>query len=356
MTKYVLFLVIMAMFSAACGKKSTVKPDVQGNGLAFDPIRIVVPLTEETVAQFDSPIKGTFNLLHGVVKSVFDLGAKMGAGKVRLDMIQPLPEIPAESLDYIKEIRVKRIFFYMEPVQVEKRNWLQRVGDFIGNFGRKRAEANFEFLNQLLVSVKPEKIENRKDDSWAPEVASGSLSSKEKTIFKKYFSSKKATKAQQEQLIKENGEDLVSYDKANPNAYLNNKDLGRIFIIYTDTPLETRQAIEDDSELRPFYSRILTLKNSLLLELPAERLSQEKFDIAFWDKQDVLNIKDMETCTPEICLDLKVKDINLVPLLVKENGIKINTLIDARKTPESFQLKGFIEFEVQIVVPKANKA
>jgi hypothetical protein len=58
----------------------------------------------------------------------------------------------------------------------------------------------------------------------------------------------------------------------------------------------------------------------------------------------------MESCTDKICLDFKVADINLVPLLEKSNGIKIDSFIDAGKTPESFQLKGFMEFEVKVQV------
>jgi hypothetical protein len=67
--KYLLFLTILGLLLTGCGKKSTVKSDVEASGLK-EPIslKIVVPLTEETIASFDSPVENTFPLLRGLFR------------------------------------------------------------------------------------------------------------------------------------------------------------------------------------------------------------------------------------------------------------------------------------------------
>jgi hypothetical protein len=50
-------------------------------------------------------------------------------------------------------------------------------------------------------------------------------------------------------------------------------------------------------------------------------------------------------------LDVKINDENLLPLLLQGNQLDIETMIDASKIlPKSFQLKGFIEFEIKLDV------
>ena len=65
-----------------------------------------------------------------------------------------------------------------------------------------------------------------------------------------------------------------------------------------------------------------------------------------------LKVTYIDTCTPRSCLELKVPDINLVPIANKGNGLKLDAVIHAGKVPESFKLKGFVEFEVKVKTPK----
>lgn len=348
MAKYLLFLTILGLLLTGCGKKSTVKSDVEASGLK-EPIslKIVVPLTEETIATFDSPVENTFPLLRGLVKSVFDLGASLGAGKVKLSLLQPLPEIPSK---YVRDIRVKRVFFYMEPKKVEKipRTIIGTVINDVWKFIKRDREMSFEFLDKLAVTLKPQEVEDK--SSWVPEVATGDFSKKDKDYFNKLFNMNNF-KVEQMNLVNDNQEKvMIRYDKESKNNHLKTKSIGRIYILYSDDPIRTRRLIEDDPKLGSYYNRIHTLSKSLLIELPADPILQEGFEVEFWEKQDELNIKNMEACTTKICLDFKVSDINLVPLLEKSGGIKIDSFIDAGKTPESFQLKGFMEFEIKVQV------
>ncbi len=348
MIKQLLLLVTCLVFFASCGQKSTVKADVEANGLK-EPIaiKIVVPLTEETVATFDSPVENTFPLLRGLVKSVFDLGASLGAGKLKLSLHQPLPEIPSK---YVKDIRVKRIFFYVEPKKVEKVP-KTLVGKFlkdIWKFVKRDRELSFDFIDKLAVTVRPEDIQEIK--SWVPEVTTPSLTKIDKDYFAKLFKLNNFNIEQMNLSEEDSTKVMIRYDREKKDNYLKTKSIGRMYILYSDEPVKTRRLIEDDPELSDTFTRIHTLSKSLLIELPADPILQEKFEMEFWEKQDQLNIRNMEACSEKICLDFKVSDINLVPLLEKSNGVKVDSFIDAGKTPESFQLKGFMEFEVKIHV------
>ena len=56
----------------------------------------------------------------------------------------------------------------------------------------------------------------------------------------------------------------------------------------------------------------------------------------------------IEECSEQTCLDVKVPDVDLLPLIVKGNALKIDAYINANKAPDSFQLEGFMEFEVKL--------
>ena len=88
----------------------------------------------------------------------------------------------------------------------------------------------------------------------------------------------------------------------------------------------------------------------MLVELVKDPVMEEMFKMrlaADSSKVDELKIGQISPCNNEICLDLKVPDVNLVPLFNKGNAIKIDAFIDPKK-PQVVQLKGFIEFEVKI--------
>lgn len=353
MTKHLLFLILLLAVATGCGKKSTVKADVEANGLK-EPIaiKVVVPLTEETIATFDSPVENTFPLLRGLVKSVFDLGASLGAGKMKMSLLQPLPEIPSK---YVKDIRVKRVFFYVEPKKVEKvpRTVVGKVLNDVWKFIKRERELSFDFIDRLAVTLKPEEAKDR--STWVPAVTTPDLTKKDKEYFSNLFKMNTYSVEQMNLNDKDETKVMIRYDKEKKENYLKTKSIGRIYIIYTDEPVKTRRLIEDDPRLADTYTRIHSLSKSLLIELPTSPILQEKFEQEFWEKQEELNIKNMEACTEKICLDFKVSDINLVPLLEKSNGLKVDSFIEAGKTPESFQLKGFMEFEVKIQV-KADAA
>jgi len=65
-----------------------------------------------------------------------------------------------------------------------------------------------------------------------------------------------------------------------------------------------------------------------------------------------MGITKIDPCNELTCMDVKVNEENLLPLLLKGNKLNIETMVDAsRVPPTSFQLKGFIEFEIKLDLP-----
>jgi hypothetical protein len=45
-------------------------------------------------------------------------------------------------------------------------------------------------------------------------------------------------------------------------------------------------------------------------------------------------------------MELTVPDVNLIPIAIKGNSLKFDAILHAGAVPESFKLKGFVEFEI----------
>ena len=113
----------------------------------------------------------------------------------------------------------------------------------------------------------------------------------------------------------------------------------------------TKHFLMDHPKMAGIYERILLLENSLLVELKKDPVADEIFKSIISDSADALEklgVNFIDTCTPKSCLELKLPDINLVPIARKGNSLKFDAVIFAGKVPESFKLKGFVEFEVKV--------
>jgi hypothetical protein len=65
-----------------------------------------------------------------------------------------------------------------------------------------------------------------------------------------------------------------------------------------------------------------------------------------------IELYKMDTCMRSNCLDLKVKEINLVPLIEKSQKINIDTYLSVRNLGNSdFKYNGFIEVEIVLELP-----
>lgn len=319
-------LVAGLLLAASCGQKSTIKTHTEVNTLGDGThvtLPIVVPLSEKSISSFRSSISDMNPLFRGFVGAIMNLGATMGAGKTRLTLIQPIPEIPDE---YLSSIKVKRIFFFIEA-------------------GKKKE--NFEFLRRVAVKISSTETA-RLTDSWEPVIETDNLNEGELSSFRSLFKKERDEHAAEWEKNSE-GLLLLKYNQEEKKASLQSESVGKVYIIATDKPHMTRKYLEENHAR--YLKRLHTLSKSILVEIKKDPIMEEMFKTKLSQdsiKMEELGIGDINPCHDKVCLDLKVPDVNLVPMLMKGNAIKVDAYIDPKNAPKDFQLKGFLEFEIKI--------
>jgi hypothetical protein len=325
MKKSVLLLGLLLLVSS-CGKKSVIKSSVEARSLGDGQhitFPVVVPLSDKAISSFTSPVAGINPLFRGFVGSIMNLGASMGAGKTRLTLTQPIPEIPD---GYLASIKIKRIFFFIEA---------------------KGKKENFEFLRKLAVKVSSTNIE-QDNPSWEPAVESDTMDDNDLNFFSSLFPKKRDRHAQQWD-EKTSGLLLIKYNENHKAESLKGDEVGTINIIQTEKPNATRKYLE--TNYSNYFARIHTLSNSIVVEFKKDSVLEEMFKSRLEAdslKIHELGIGDINPCRDNICMDLQVPNVNLIPMLKKGNALKIDAYIDPKHAPKSFQLKGFLEFEVKL--------
>ncbi|WP_408097379.1 hypothetical protein ACJVC5_00275 [Peredibacter sp. HCB2-198] len=316
----------LLLLAVGCGKKSTIKTrtavETLGDG-SHVTLPIVVPLSEKSISSFRSSVSDINPLFRGFVSAIMNLGASMGAGKTRLTLIQPIPEIPAE---YLTSIKVKRIFFFIEA---------------------EKKKENFEFLRRVAVKISSTHLD-RQTESWEPVIETDDLNEKELSTFRSFFKKERDQHAAEWEKNSE-GLLLLKYNQEEKKASLQNDNVGKIFIIQTEKPNMTRKYLEENHY--KYLKRVHTLSKSILVEVKKDPIMEEMFKTRLSldsNQVEALGIGEINPCRDEVCLDLKVPDVNLVPMLMKNNAIKVDAYIDPKNAPKDFQLKGFLEFEIKI--------
>lgn len=325
--KQTALLIGLMLLAASCGQKSTIKTHVEARALGngeFITFPIVVPLSEKAISSYNSPLGDMNPLFRGFVGSILNLGASMGAGKTRLTLTQPIPEIPD---NYLASIKIKRIFFFIE--------------------GDNKKEENFDFLRKLAVKISATTIE--KDiPSWEPLVETDSFDDNELNYWQSLFPGKRDRNAREWEKNAP-GLLLIKYDEKEKEKSFVGNEVGVVNIIQTEKPNATRKYLEDNYP--GYFARIHTLSKSILVEFQKDPVIEEKFKNRLATdslKMEELGIGEINPCEKNVCMDLKVPDTNLIPMLKKGNALKIDAYIDPKHSPKSFQLKGFLEFEVKI--------
>jgi hypothetical protein len=359
--KQILFLVILVLLGSACGQKSQVTPNVKpkktaeayGDGEHIYRT-VVMPLSDNLIEDYESPIEKINFIAGGFARMFMDLGAGIGFGRAQLTMFQPVPEIPK---DFIRGASLKRVFFYIEPTSGKRRkNLLQRVF-------RGKTDVDYNFLNRLAVKISTHQVENVR--TWVPHFETRSIRGSEYTPLQSIFEREevhppvKDPEALEELVI-------VKYSKKSREKFLRNNEFGSIFIMDTKEPIKIKRHLEKHPKLKSYIKRIHVLlgkaprpsevlkakpvPGTLLVELHKDPVADEGFKVIISEEaEDLQNIgvKLVEQCTLNTCLDFQLPDTDILPLMTKSNAVKIDAFMDARKVPESFQLKGFIEFEVK---------
>lgn len=342
------FLIIVGLLLTfvGCGQKSTIKSHVKSETMAEtygDGEHVIrslfLPLSDSRMT-YNSPVEKVDFIAGGLARMVLDLGAGMGIGRIKLNMVQPIPEIPT---DVIKGVKVKRMFIYLEPKEGQKR-WKTILNKVL--FGQ--GDVTFGFLKQL--AVKMSSVHLDKFESWIPKFSDPEkLGRKEFTPLQAQF--EEEGEVYDPDLGNEKSMIILKYDQAHRDRYLRTNKHGKMYIIQARQPAQTKKYLLKHPQFRNYFKNIHMLNDTLVVELKEDPIVEEGFRLVFADdakSMDRFKIKNIEPCTEETCLDLQVPDVDLMPILIHENGIRFDAYINSKRAPESFQLKGFAEFEVKM--------
>ena len=348
MFKLFLFLLASILLSAGCGQKSTIKNDVKSQRLAdlygngkYMVRNLTFALSDNSLA-YDSPDLGSGGpIIGGVMKFVGDVFAKnTGMGKMQMSYTQPLPQIP----DELHGVRLTRVFFYIKPEGNKRRirHWLSRVFVGIGS-------VTFDFLDKFAVRMSSTLLPD--PDNYVPTFVIENYNRDEMATLMEAFTLKRFPTIIDNERTKEII--LIKYDKMDKTGSISRK-YGQIHVLQTANPQGTKHFFLNNAEFKGQYKRILILKDSLLIELKNNTESDTAFAEFIRDNNDEierLGVTTIDTCTPRSCLELNIPDVNLVPIARKGNAALLEGIVHAAKVPESFNLEGFLEFELEIDSP-----
>jgi hypothetical protein len=351
MSKQIVFLLALLLLSVACGKKSTIKTSVEAEKLscAYGDCKHIIrnvafPLDNSMLA-FNNPLPGLGPIAGGIIKFVGDIFAKnTDMGRMEMQYVQPLPEIPS----VVKSVRLKRFFFYMKPMN-KKLSFRRKVTDWLSRYLLGKGHTTFKFLDKLAVRLSAVDVVDEKN--YVPtlmtkldnEEAVESLDS----IFKKAKQSRVVDTEIAKEII------LLKYYKKTKSLDTSSKNYGQIhYLETTQDPIALRDYFANSKELAPFLTRVMLLDKSILVELKRDPISNVTFQ-NFMEKyadeiESRFDVNYIDTCDENSCLEINVPDINLLPIALKGNSLKLESVLEADNVPESFKLKGFVEFELKI--------
>ena len=355
MIKSFLFIFTFILWAQGCGNKSKISGAIQartfsetyGTGDGTVPFPLFLPLTE--VPEVKSNVEGIGFLAGGIAKIIMDAGASIGMARFHTSLVQRVPVIPHE---YMKDCRLKRVFFYLEPVAG------YTDPNIFESFALGRRKMSFNFLDRI--GIKVSSVHLSESDDWEP--ITGKLEPLTRELqneFQRMFVNRNETYPTGVDVEHDSEIILLKYEQRDgreQNPYLKANENNTIYVASTTRTVETRRYLEKHKDLQGFFKRILILGNSVLLELHDNAIMKETFmRVINRDRDDALpasGITVIKPCSPDICMDLEVADLNLVPIIKRDNGIKLDAFIRAGKAPESFKLKGFLEFEFKLKAPK----
>lgn len=358
---YCLLLTVMA-----CGQKSTIKTDVHPEKLSctYGDCQYITRKIPLAIVPND-PVNGSLpktlsalgpgaSLIGGIAGILMNVGTTIGTKKFTFD--QPVPYLPDEL---VKSVKLSRVFFYIEPVEGERR-WK----DFVREFITGKTDVTFDFIKKIAVLATPKRIDNPegslkavfKLDSQGEADPEVKMKSFERDRYFSLFNDndlygKLLNLNRQKEVV------VLKYDGLKRKQYLSGKNLDSVYLIHTKNPAGVIDHLLYNMNFRlgPKEEMVhyQVLEDSIVVEIrndPVVRnLFREGMRIASTYQE--LGIKEWEKCHEQICLDIPASDVNLLPLIIKENAVQIDAFVDIGRVPGQFKLKGFVEFEVKLDSP-----
>lgn len=326
-------------------------------------LTIKLPLSDNSIDSYDSPIDPITgvaripflgDMLRLVTQATFNFGAGIGFGKTHLTIKQPVPNL---DTPYINSISIKRVFFHIDQTKADPNprvNFFYRLRNII----RGSTALNFNFIREMKINMKITKEGEPVD--YIPEILENTrlspIASDSKDII-----------------------EFLRYNRRSRQEVLNEKTATHTLVVYSPFPSRVRSFIKRSSILSKYVKNMDVVNKSLFIELKQEyevpdsqKIEPSQFQELFgvetpfeskvkeftflFEKESAgmaqVEVTKMIPCSSLTCMDVKVNNQNLLPLLLQGDRLNIETLIDAsRVPPRSFMLKGYIEFEVKLDLP-----
>lgn len=364
MRNHVIFAFILLSLAGCGGKlpgstpRSQVTPlfpavslsESHGDGkLAIFTVKL--PLSESSISTVSSPIDPRSgvsqvpilgDVLRLVGQAAFNVATKFGVANQKIILSQPLPELDDEI---IKHVSIKRVFFQIEQTEAQeearrrRRNFIGRAFGGVRSLIRGKTRMDFDFINELKINMRMAHA-GGEVSSWLPDV-----------IFpddhpERFESELRIAQADQEKPFT-----LMKYEKKNRKQVTNNATMGTIFTLYTDEAVAVQRVLRKHEEFAPLIKEMSKVGKSLIVELNGREKEKKEFELLMRKYQGELQEFKIRKniCDDETCMDLKVDQRNLLPMLMRGNTLKIDTTMKLEEVPPtSFQMRGFIEFEVRV--------
>jgi len=350
-TKSFLF-VLSLLLLGSCGQKSEIKNDVTAEKLSCaygDCKHIIQNVTfalDNSSMAFNTPLPGLGPIAGGLIKFVGDIFAKnTKKGRYEFSYVQPLPELP----EILNSVKVKRLFFYMKPKKASGLD-IKRAGSvetWIRRYLLGEGKTSFDFVGKFGMKFSSEKIKS--PESYDPIFTEGKGDDRSELL--EIFKSKPRSRVIDTEVAKDLV--LVKYQSSTREEDTSEEKYGRIhYLETTKNPIILKEFFRTMPEFQGQYKRILLLSDGIIVELKKDPVANEIFKFIMEKNADELDrelgLNFVDTCTIRSCLELSLPDVNLMPIAKKGNAIKLDALLQANIVPDSFKLKGYVEFEVKI--------
>ena len=365
------FLGALLLLSACeIKEKSQIKPmfepksltELYGDGKAMT-FNVKIPLGQDMVGSYDASEimedetideeKKPFfrKLWNGIKYGIYDQAVSVGiSNRIKYSFDYEFPEIDSQ---YIKSVKVKRIFFALNNCSPDEVGCRRQ---------ETKREVTFKFLDQFfmnLSTVRP----GEEDD----------LDHQEFIIEKKDF--KKASDLAFSSTKKENYFEMLNDRGEVSDEYFRNVNLTRfensrgyrkddkvanglssVYIMKLRRDLlenEKKDILQHFRDVR--YKNVVKdttlIGNNFYIELTTPYLRDKFFQINAENSLSAegLGLTSFQKCDQSLCADLDVEEYNLVPMLERSNRIRFDTYLSLKKLEmNDFQYNGYVELEVKL--------
>jgi hypothetical protein len=325
-------------------------------------LKVVVPLSQETIGHYDlndilDPTDG--ERLSNEQKTflqkkwsdwkyrIYNMGISLGlSNRVRYSTDYEFPSIDDQ---YIKEVKVKKIFFALDECEEHDLNCEVRAPDqpltfnfidkFFVNLSIIQPHDSLKFLDEPLQFLSKKEFNRYAASAFS-----------ENTIFKNQDLNKLDAEAFYNVNIA-NMEMGKKVRKQNKNV----RDNGRTFI-YKVEPNHLKQvrSFFMSKNFHGIVYDVTLVGRNLYVELYHPQLKDKFFEKINEEVGSIysLGVKDFKGCTNLSCTYLSVNDMNLVPMLKKSSHIKFDTFLSLKNLDyNDFKYSGYVELSIELDLP-----